>query len=277
MSRILALAFLLCCTAGAQVYSSGTVRGGTFWGGLTTRASASTNDPLNSITNNMVACWPLDEATATREDDWATFDLTDNNTVTGTTGPIGLGNASSFAAANSESLSRAGDDAELRMGDFSATFVVWANMGSTVSDLPTVFSKSATGNNGYALEYNPATDKFQFVVAGTDVIYRTVASSATFAENSGWHFIVCGYDKPNNLIFISVDGGLNTTATMSGVAPRAGTAAFLMGNDGSAGFNYFWSGGIAGAARWDRLLSAIEREQLYAGGDGAQACEQEGN
>ena len=270
MSRILALLLLVSCTAYAQVYSSGVVRGGTFWGGLTTRVVEGLGEELVSITNNMIACWPLDEAVATREDDWASFDLTDNNTVTGTMGPTGLGNASSFAGASLEYLSHA-DDASLRMGDYSTTWVIWVNV--TLSGFPAIISKENGADRQFLVYHDGPANKFHWVVF--DAIGNgDVTSTGTFAEGSGWHMIVCGYDKPNNRIFMSIDNGAMDTDTML-AAPIGGTAALTFGEPNS-GFDYL-TGALAGAALWNRLLTAIEREALYASGNGSRACEEQGN
>lgn len=229
---------------------------------------------VSSLTNDMIACWPLDEATGTREDDWATFDLTDNNTVTGTTGPVGLGDASSFATANSEYLSHA-DHASLRMGDFDTTFAVWANLTSIgAGQILAILSKdNSTVDDGYVLAYSQTDSKFKWLV-NKAVGDEEAESSATYAPGSGWHFIVCGYDSTNDRIFLSVDNGASVTASMSG-PPRAGTAEFRIGDRVAPAS--FWNGAIAGAVMWGRLLTAGEITTLWAGGNGSRACEEPGN
>jgi len=273
MSKALFL-LLFCCTANAQVFSSGVVRGGVFWGGLSTRAAA---DAGNDFTADMIACWPLTEATGTREDDWASFDLADNNTVTGTTGPVGLGDASSFASANSEYLSHA-DHASLRMGDFDTTFAVWANLTADASGLfRCVFSKDdSEGSRGYVLNYIESTDKFHFDVLDTGAGSATAISSGTYAPASGWHFIVCGFNSTTDDVFISVDDSALDTDSMA-LPPNPGTAEFRIGARVSVGIPSYWEGGIAGVAMWDRLLTAGEITTLYAAGAGARACEEQGN
>lgn len=274
MSRLCLLLFFVCCTANAQVVSRGIVRGGTFWGGLPRVVTASNPEVGDSITNNMIACWPLDEATATREDDWATFDLTDNNTVTGTTGPTGLGNASLFDAANSEYLSRA-DHADLRMGNFSTTFVIWANQ--SVTGFRGIIGKDTGGSRGYFLYHTDAiANTFVWQVYDTTGSFGQIISSGTFPEGSGWHFIICGYDEPNNRLFMSVDNGTMEFDAMPN-PPNASTAEFQIGHDNSAAGAGYYAGALAGAALWNRLLTAVERETLYNGGAGQRACEEQGN
>lgn len=230
---------------------------------------------VESFTANMIACWPLDEAVGTREDDFASFDLTDNNTVTGTTGPSGLGNASSFDSANSEFLSHA-DHASLRMGDFDTTWAIWFNCTTDNAQLQSMISKTGlTLNLGHKLYRDSADDKIKFVVHDSGNNPVTVSSTATFAPGSGWHFVVCGYDKANTRIFLYVDNGAANTAAMA-AAPNGATAGatFRIGDTISS---QYWDGGLAGAALWGRLLTAGERTALWAGGNGARACEEEGN
>jgi hypothetical protein len=230
-----------------------------------------------TLTNDMIACWPLTEATGTRDDDWNGFALTDNNTVTGTTGPSGLGDASSFASANSEYLSRA-DNASLRMGDFDTTFCVWANLTAEGPGLARcVFSKDdSAGSRGYVLEFIESTQKFNWNVFDTLGGSATAISSGTYPAASGWHFIVCGFDKTNGDAFIYVDNDSGVTDAMA-APPRAGTAEFRIGARVSAGIPSYWEGGIAGAAMWGRLLTSGERTQLWASGNGSRACEEPGN
>lgn len=264
MNRIAVLLLFLAAHVSGQAIGNGKIYGGTLFGASGGGGSSSVSSDLAT---SMIACWPLDEASGTREDDFGVFDLTDNNTVTGTTGPVGLGNASSFALANSEYLSRA-DNVALRTGDFSTTFVAWANLTSNPGILAVLSKDNNTAGSGYLLSHNSANSTFRFLVKGASDS-KEVSATGTYAPGSGWHFIVCGYDKPNARIFISVDDNADATLAFTG-APVSGTEEFRIGDRVSP--SSFWNGGIAGVALWSRLLTATERTALYASGNGTRAC-----
>ena len=77
--------------------------------------------------SGLIAYWTLDEASGTRVDAHGNNDLSDNNTVTSTTGKVG--DAAAFATANSEYLSRA-DNADLSVGNIDFTFDLWLNLST---------------------------------------------------------------------------------------------------------------------------------------------------
>lgn len=268
INRLLAALLFLVIHAHGQVVGNGRIHGGTIFGGLAALSGGGSSSSTD-FSANMIACWPLDEASGTRVDDFAAFDLTDNNTVTGTTGPVGLGNASSFSAASSEYLSHA-DNASLRMGDFDTTFAVWANLPSLVT-FPTVLSKYSEADKGYLLYWNSSTSQFAFAIQDIADVAKTVNSTATYSAGSGWHFIVCGYNSTTDNLFISVDNSAYATTATTDI-PRSGTAEFRIGGVVSAGSLTTWNGGIAGAVLWNRLLTAEEITTLYAAGGGTPAC-----
>src|SRR5262252_1520277 len=90
---------------------------------LSTAFSDSTSSTISQT--NLISYWKLDEVSGSRVDTKGTNTLTDNNTVTSTTGIIN--NAASFAAASSEYLSLA-SNATVQTGDIDFTITAWVKM-----------------------------------------------------------------------------------------------------------------------------------------------------
>ena len=77
---------------------------------------------IGYLTDGLVSCWDLDEASGTRYDAYGTNDLTDYNTVGQAAGVNGY--AGSFISANSEYLAHS-DNADLSTGNIDFTVMAW--------------------------------------------------------------------------------------------------------------------------------------------------------
>lgn len=82
----------------------------------------------STLITDLAAYWKLDEASGTRSDSAGSSHLTDNNTVTQSSGRVG--NAGQFTAANNEYLSVA-DNAALSSGDVDITVAGWIYLDAT--------------------------------------------------------------------------------------------------------------------------------------------------
>jgi hypothetical protein len=216
-----------------------------------------------SLLTGVIAFWKLEEASGTRVDEVGSNDLTDNNTVTQTTGKIG--NAAQFTAANSETLSIA-DNADLSFAntdDF--TFSCWVYLDSTggSQQLITKRTSNLTGTN---LEYMLRTD------AGVPTFYYgygagsfdSVASSTTLSTST-WYFILFWHDQTANTINVSVDNGSPNTATKLGTIADQGNTFYLGGTTSE-----FLNGRLDAVGLWGRLLTSGEKAALYNSGNGLE-------
>lgn len=216
----------------------------------------------SSLSSGLVLLWELDEASGTRVATVGGLDLTDNNTVTGNTGPAGLGNASEFLTANSEYLSRA-DDSALQEGDFDSHWVVWIYSGSLTGQRMIV-TKDDDSDRGHLLY----TSNTSLLWDGPDTggTSRSVQWSAGLSTAT-WYMIDWGYDKSAARWFINVNAGTRVTGAFT--APQSPqTAQFRVGAREYPAFEGYYTGRICYLMRWNRILSGSELTQLYNSGNG---------
>ena len=211
------------------------------------------------LLTSLIAHWRLDEASGVRADAHGTNHLTDNNTVGQAAGK--LGNAASFVAANSESLSVA-DNPELSMGDFDFTLAGWVYFDAL----------TATGLVG---KWNAAMEEYLVYYDGTNLRFYVSANGATNASiansqaisTATWYFFVAWQDAAANTINLSVNN--NTPASLShSTGVFNGASALRLGHnaEGSTWLN----GRLDSVSLWKRLLTADERTQLYNAGTGLE-------
>lgn len=224
----------------------------------------------SSLNTSLIAYWKLDEASGTRADSEPTaptHNLTDNNTVTSTTGVIG--NAAFFVAANAESLSET-DTADISVGDIDFAISCWVKI-TALGSMTAASQYDATGNQrSWRLGYNGANGRFEFTVSNDGSATR-VAVADTFGApaTNVFYFLYGFHDSVNNLVGISVNNGaLDTTSHTLGVFNS--TADFSIGKDGAA--TRFWDGAIDGVAFWKKVLTATEVTALYNSGSGRTCC-----
>jgi hypothetical protein len=178
----------------------------------------------------VVAHWPLDEASGNRADAHGASTLTDNNTVTSTTGKVAA-TCAQFTAANNEYLS-APDSAALSVGDEDFWLAGWFKFDSFGVLRGLVGRRTGTAARDYLLFYDtnaPNAQRLKFRIyntAGTEIV--SVAHDVALATGT-WYFVVCYHDSVNDTIGISVNGSAWTTAATGGAAPGDVNAQFLIG------------------------------------------------
>jgi hypothetical protein len=218
-----------------------------------------------ALTDSLIAFWELEEASGSRLDSHGSNHLTDNNTVTQTTGKVG--NCGQFTAANNESLSIA-DNADLSTGDINYTICAWVMLDSktTFRMIANKFGDTQGTNQEYSLRYTSSSDRFELLVrsaaASSSVESSTLGSPAT----GTWYFIVAWHDADNDLLGISVNAGAADIASPYTSGSINGTAPFEIGN--ASAFGLPMDGRIDQVGFWKRVLTSQERADLYNGGAG---------
>jgi hypothetical protein len=219
-----------------------------------------------NLLTNLVSYWKLDEASGNATDSHGSNTLTDNNTVTTTTGKIN--GARSFAAASNEYLSRT-DNADLSVsGNTDFAISCWVNI-TDKSVLRNFLAKwDNTGNQrAYRLEYNSGNDRFQMTVSGDGSASTTVvADNFGSPSTSTWYHVIAWHDATADTINICVNNGTPDSAAHStGVFDN--NIAFTMGaRNGPFGL---WQGAIDEVGFWKgRILDATARTALYNSGSG---------
>jgi hypothetical protein len=260
MARLNSILALLCLalSSEAQHISSGPI--------MRTIAAAGGASTLNT---DLIAYWKLDEASGTRADSETTGtaqDLTDNNTVTSTTGKIG--NAAQFTAANSEWLHR-NDSTDLSTGNIDFTFAFWVYL-DTKSANQVLVGKSGASVEFYCWYVN-GSDRLEFRASqnGSSETAAT-ANNHGSVSTSTWYFVVCWHNAASDTINISVNNGtVNSTGfNVAGVVD--GTNPFQVGRYGAAGV--YTNGRIDEVGFWKKVLTSDERTELYNAGSGKTCC-----
>lgn len=218
---------LLCCAAGSIIVH-----------GPVAAPSGSYN-----LSQNLVAHWSLNEssdgsAQVDRVDSVGSLTLTDVNTTPSAAGH--LGNAASFAAANSESLDGADWAAVDFSGDVSFVISAWVNLTTKSSDRSIVTKwRSSAGNRQYQLHYSSAVDRFRLTVRDADDVASVdVDANSLGSPSTGvWYNVVCWRDATINEIGIAVNNGTANTAAQTQGIRDTGNAFYIGRNFGGAHMN----------------------------------------
>lgn len=225
-----------------------------------------------AITDNMVGYWNLSESSGSRADSFGSNPLTDNASVTGTTGP-GAHNAAHFVRASNQWLSHT-DNATLSVGDIDFTIAIWIKY-TTNNDLQGSICYSGNGASRsweIVQGFSPTTDFF-FQVS-SDGSAQNGVQAATFGAvaTGSWHFVVAWHDSVNNQLGITVDNGAADTASWTtGVFDSTGDLQ-LGRREGSSPGNGL-DGDLAMFGMWKRILTGTERTFLYNSGNGRNYSE----
>lgn len=217
----------------------------------------------SSLTTNLAAFWKLNESSGTRNDSVGINNLTDNNTVTQTTGKIGSG--AQFTAANSEYLS-INDNADLSTGDIDFTISAWVYLtDKTTSRIIAQKGPGWAGNLEYVLYYRSDVDRFRFHVGTGD--YNTYglvnANSGGSPQLNTWYHVVGWHDATNNTVNIQVNNG-SIDSTSYSLGGYDSTGPFYIGLSSTS----YMNGAIDSVGFWKRTLTADERALLYNSGSG---------
>lgn len=218
-----------------------------------------------ALIDNLVSYWKLDEASGTRADSHGSNNLTDNNTVTSTTGKIG--NAALFNAvdADNEYLSKS-SPSSIPTGSGDRTIAGWINFSALrgTDSYQTIFSSGvqSVGN-----------DEFTFVVweNGSGNEYLAVdrygarqSSNDIVASTSTWYHVAVVMSSSNLTFYLN--GSAHGTAT-GGTYNTVATSTLQIGkrfaDTGSDFRGYIEELGV-----WSKALTSDEITDLYNSGSG---------
>lgn len=202
----------------------------------------------------LVAYWPGSEASGPRRDLGPNgLTLTDNNTVTGNTGPgtSRLTLASQFTAANSESLSRANEALlQLQATDFTLMARVYAD--SISADRTIIAKRNSGGTNAeYLITLDVASNQIAaYLGAGGAHKAAGAISTAT------WYHIVLTRQGTSYVLYLNNAANAFTDANYT----ADDTNAFALGVRSAS---EYWDGRMCDVGVWRRKLSAQEVAYLY--------------
>ena len=218
-----------------------------------------------ALTDNLISFWELGEASGTRNDSHGTNHLTDNNTVTQTTGKVG--NCAQLTLANSEYLSVADNSSLSVTSTDSWTFCAWVYADS----LPTfmmVASKSGSSSSNIAWDlfyYNDGSVWTFAVSTDAGASYTNNVQVSQSISTATWYFVVWWFDFATSTIKLQVNDG--TPGSASSTAPADSSSDLRIGARYSTA-ELFWNGRIDQVGFWKRILDSTERSTLYNSGNG---------
>lgn len=220
----------------------------------------------STLPTNLVSYWDFEEASGTRYDLVGNADLTDNNTVTTSTGnPIG--NGAKFTRANSESLSTTGTSTDIT-GDVS--FSCWVKFTTlTNNELRPFFGKDGTSNRSYGswlyLTGGVYTLRFWISSNGTAGSEHVVTWSTP--TTGVWYHIVGTWDASTSTAEFFVNGSSIGTNASALTSIYNGDTPFYIGRFGEVSGDYT-DAEIDEFGLWSKVLTSDEITDLYNSGSG---------
>lgn len=220
------------------------------------------------LQTSLAAFYELSEASGTRADSTANaFTLTNNNTVTQTTGIGGSGNASQFTSASSQSLSHA-NAAGLQVGGVDFSVAGWVYF-DTINGAAIASKYAAFGNREFVINTGfTGTNQIRFQLltnsgSTSGAIFAGALSTAT------WYFFCATYVTATAAMTVSVNAGTRATATAINPPVASSTAQLILGSDDNTHENGYHNGRIQRLGLWKgRALSAGDEALLYNSGAG---------
>lgn len=212
----------------------------------------------DTLNNNLVSFWKLQEASGTRVDEEASGnDLDDINTVTQGSNSIVYTDSARFISANSEKL-RITDANQTGLGvTGSFTVCAWVDI-LVFTQNSAIFSKwDGSTQRSWSVFYRNTTPNLRFALSG-DGATNTNCDISSFTPSAGTFYHICArYNSSTNEMALILDGGTPSTATFSGSVFDS-TADFSLGY---SGFN-FLDGSMEACGFWDRALTNAEVTRL---------------
>jgi hypothetical protein len=228
-----------------------------------------------SLTTELVAYWPLGEATGNRNTSVGARNLSSTASVGYGEGTIGA--ASKFIATSSQYLSHV-DHADLDLASSSAasawSICAWAYCDSFLNLMQVIAKSDPAGGGGMLIEYGIHIDVFGNVTAEADYgsDKRTATWNGGVSENE-WFFVAAVLNTTGDDSGLTMYGAKatdpelskNTTKYIPG-AVDSNIGQFFIGCKN--GNQYFMDGRIDEVGLWKRALTDDELAQLFNGGAG---------
>ena len=220
-----------------------------------------------TLTDNLVSVWPISEDGF---DVHGTNDLTNNNTVTfvakGAGAPANMpANVANFVAASSQNFT--GTAVAAMTNNF--TWAQWINVGNA-----TRWGLVNNGINaapyGFTVEVSVfgAGDILVFAKSdGSDYAYT--ATGVVTTDGSAWRLLIIAYDTTEPVAANKIRVYVNDVNKV--VTPAVAAVAHTVGNFlgiGRRTTDRYYQGKMSSPMIWSRILTAAERTDLYASGDG---------
>ena len=223
-----------------------------------------------TLSTSLVSYWELEETSGTRVDSHGSNDLTDNNTVTSTTGIQGT--AASFDKTNSEflSISDASQSGLDFSGDFS--FSCWVKRAGVGVNVYLFAKRQVSSNNGFQINIDSDdTLLINYYNAGNTTSIRSDATVYDSGDIGNWVHIAFKVDVSAATAEVWKNGSAlgATAATSAATSVGNSTEGFSIGVV-KIGANYYdyYDSDMDEVGVWSKLLSSAEVSDLYNSGSG---------
>lgn len=235
---------------------------------VTQSAAAST------LTNDLVAYWPLNEASGTRSDSHSnSLDLTDNNTVGQGTGNV-YSNAADFEENNSEYLTRSSTDL---LQPLSFSISMWIKPEDLSGPVTPLISKddSMESEQSYILYYYPPTNKLYWAIYENDgaggpggSVPQASTGSSPMSLGSWYHIVVTLDDQNESQLILNDGTPFTASVTESMYQSSSDFGIGAQFNEGSPVGSHYFDGLMEAVSFHNRVLTAAEITSLYNLGHG---------
>lgn len=218
------------------------------------------SSPGLAVSENLIACWDMEEASGNRADALGTYNLTGVPQIPSTTGIVNT--AADFVSSSYFLYQSTLPGTNYHQSDF--TISTWARINTSKGFSRGFLGQTHTsGAQNYELIYDQPTDSFSFKMLGglTGQVYDTTSPTV-----DTWYHLIAWYDATAGEIGIQVNNSTPITTTTSG-SPSAAASYFKVG----FGVNTLTPGSIDTTVLHSKILSAAERATLYNSGAG-QTC-----
>jgi hypothetical protein len=237
-----------------------------FDGELANISTTTSTTTSSSLTNNLAGYWKLDESSGNASDATSNgFTLTNNNSVSFSTGKIN--NGAVFASASNKNFSRS--SASGLVPSSTLTVSAWVYLASNNGE--TIVSKGNLGTYGgpYAFAIN-VTNGLSF--------YSSNGSSAGWAgvnwtpSLNTWYHVAVTFNAGSVTFYVNgVQQGTTQSAVVSSLN-QSDTNSFFAGaystSGGTTANAAFFDGKMDEVGIWYRVLSGSEISPLYNSGSG---------
>lgn len=222
-----------------------------------------------ALTDNLVLCLEMDEASGVRYDSHATFDATDNNTVDSDTGIIHA-LAAKFTQSNSEYLSVAYDAAMDATTNWSAAMWVYLLSGG---DASYCLASRMIFNTDNCWEWESVGGEMRLRVANAATDFSQEAQKSSLLSTGSWCHIGVTYDGSGSAnadrVKFYKDGAAVSSLSFAGTIPatmRTSSSPLHVGRWN--GLGRYANMRAQQFAMWNRTLESTEFGTLYGSGSG---------
>ena len=222
-----------------------------------------TVDSSGTLSVGLQAYWKMDETTGNRLSQIGAQTLTNSVSVLSQVGVVN--SAALLVEANSQTLYRV-SNSTLTTGNINFSLAGWVYFASTGTKIVASKRGNAAGNFEYQLLL--LGNVLALSVSSDGNGFFTVSNSSFGALNTATFYNFVAWHSNNSHVGVSVNLSATTAPYTGGV--RAGSAPFVVAaTDTGTSANFLWlDGRVDELGWWKKVLSPIERQSLYNGGNG---------